>query len=115
MDRAERFYSPWSELTRQPMPNPIDINAIALADIPPIVSALMMRLIAAREEPTTVPVVPEGGDDEWLTAPEAAKFLRCSTKKLYRKAGQMACCRRNGRTLLFSKAGLTRWLARQRA
>jgi Helix-turn-helix domain len=105
------------------MPSDFDINAIALADIPPIVSALMMRLIAAREEPTTVPIAPDGGDaapgadvsNEWLTAVEAAKFLRCSPKTLYRKAEQMPCCRRNGRTLLFSKAGLTKWLARRRS
>jgi excisionase family DNA binding protein len=94
----------------------IDIDAIPLADIPPIVSALMMRLIVAREEPSTVTAIPvaEADHDEWLTVAEAAEFLRCSTKKLYRKADKMGCCRRNGRTLLFNKAGLMRWLARQR-
>jgi excisionase family DNA binding protein len=95
----------------------IDIDAIPLADIPPIVSALMMRLIVAREEPPTVTAVPiaEADHDEWLTVAETARFLRCSTRKLYRKAGTIGCCRRNGKTLLFNKAGLTKWLARQKA
>src|SRR5437016_5433988 len=92
-------------------PGLLDIASIPLADIPPIVSALMMRLIAAREEPVAMP---EAVEDEWLTAEEAAVYLRCSLKTLYRKAKKMSCCKRNGRTLLFNKAGLGRWLERQR-
>jgi excisionase family DNA binding protein len=100
------------------MPNDFDIASIPLADIPPLVSALMMRLIRVAEpaRPNAGETATNGVDDEWLTANEAAKFLRCSTKTLYRRAKQMSSCRRrNGRTLLFSKAGLAKWLTRQRA
>jgi hypothetical protein len=99
------------------MPNDLDINGIPRARIPALITALAARLLAEPEESAAAPADRSSStviDDEWLTAPEAARFLRCSTKTLYRRAEQMPCCRRNGRTLLFSKAGLTKWLARQR-
>jgi hypothetical protein len=102
----------------------VDIYAIPRNEIAALIIALAARLHEP-ETPTAPPtIVPQVDgaalwrgrqDDEWLTAPEAAKFLRCSTEKLYRKAGQMSCCRRNGRTLSFSKAGLAKWLTRQKA
>jgi excisionase family DNA binding protein len=95
--------------------------ALVPADQIPATIAIIggwLTQLAARQMPAPAPV-PQGaandGADEWLTAPEAAKLLRCSTKTLYRKAAQMPCCRRLGRTLLFSKTGLTKWLAKQRA
>jgi hypothetical protein len=86
----------------------------ALAALAAWQAQLAARLLAAPASPL-VPQTAAGSDDELLTLPEAAKFLRCSTKTLYRRAKHMSCCRRNGRAPLFSKTGLQKWLTRQKA
>ena len=93
-----------------------DINAIPRDKIAAVIAALAARLLAEPEESAPAPATTANADEQWLTALEAAEFLRCSPKTLYRRAKQMSsCCRRNGRTLLFSKAGLSKWLSRQKA
>ena len=50
--------------------------------------------------------------DRWLTSDEAASLLRVDRKWLYRRARSLPFCRRLSRKkLLFSDAGLRRWLA----
>jgi Helix-turn-helix domain len=98
---------------RLPITSPADIPRDEIAAW---LIALAARLLKPEQPPEPTPqAAADGGADEWLTAPEAAKLLRCSPKTLYRRARQMSCCRRNGRTLLFSKAGLAKWLGKQRA
>ena len=95
-----------------------DIETAAVGDIPALLVQLagLQTALAARLMAAPAPATTADADDEWLTVLEAAKFLRCSPKTLYRRAKQMSsCCRRNGRTLLFSKAGLSKWLSRQKA
>ena len=51
-------------------------------------------------------------EDRWLTSDEAASLLRVDRKWLYRRARTLPFCRRLSRKkLLFSEAGLHRWMA----
>jgi predicted DNA-binding transcriptional regulator AlpA len=52
--------------------------------------------------------------DTMLTIQEAAQRLRRSTKWLYRRARTLPFARRVGRSLVFSRAGLEKWVAKQR-
>jgi hypothetical protein len=100
------------------MPLDLDIEGIALADIPAALtrlaaaqSALAARLMMApAAAPSPAPTV-----DRMLTVEEVAERLRCSTKSIYRRAKGFPFARRNGvRGWIFSDQGLTKWLARQR-
>lgn len=54
-------------------------------------------------------------EDRWLTSDEAACVLRVDRKWLYRRARSLPFCRRLSRKkLLFSEAGLRRWMATRR-
>jgi excisionase family DNA binding protein len=94
----------------------IDLATIPRDKIAAMIAALAARLLEPEEPaPAVVPASGVPAKDTWLTAPEAAEFLRCSLKTLYRRAKRMSCCKHNGRSLLFNKAGLVRWLERQRS
>lgn len=55
-------------------------------------------------------------EHECLTASELARYLRVNRKTVYEYAGNgIIPCRRLGRRLLFSRAAIVAWLARQTA
>lgn len=102
------------------MPLDIDPAAVALCDIPATLAALaaLQTALAARlmtAEPAPSPVAP-ATVDRMLTVKELAERLRCSVKTIYRRveAGKLPFARRNGHGWLFSEAGLSKWLARQK-
>lgn len=58
---------------------------------------------------------PAADDDQMLTVDEAAKLLRRSRRWFYRRAKSLPFIRRtSARSLLVSRAGLQKWLERQR-
>lgn len=55
-------------------------------------------------------------EHECLNANELARYLRVNRKTVYEYAGNgVIPCRRLGRRLLFSRAAIVAWLARQTA
>jgi hypothetical protein len=76
-------------------------------------SALIRRIAAvARDRDGSAS---RSDEDRWLTSDEAAALLRVDRKWLYRRARSLPFCRRLSRKkLLFSEAGLRRWIATRR-
>jgi len=67
-------------------------------------------ILAARL--ATVPSV-TNGPDHLLTAQEVHERTTLSVDWLYRHKDALPFCRRVGRKVLFSEAGLTKWLAKR--
>ena len=83
----------------------------ALTALAALQSALAARLMLASPaaEPERAPA-----DDDLLDTEQAAGYLHCSAKWLYRHAKALSAKRR-GREFLWSRRALDRWLARQGA
>lgn len=92
---------------------PADQIPAALTTLAGWQTQLAARLMKA---PATAAAPQANEQDRMLTTAEAAEMLRKSTKWLYRHAETLQFARRlPGRGLLFSKAGIVKWLARQKA
>jgi hypothetical protein len=92
-----------------------DPNSIPLPDIPAAIIALSARLLA-EPAPAAASAPQADESDTLLTTAEAAVMLRRSAKWLYRHAKTLPFARQlPGGGLLFSKQGIAKWLARQRA
>jgi excisionase family DNA binding protein len=101
---------------------PLDIDpaAVALCDIPATLAAIaaLQTALAARlmTAPAAAPAPQANdGEDSMLTVEEVAAKLRCSTKKIYRLTKKVSFARTVGSGWLFSRAGLEKWLTRQKA
>jgi len=84
----------------------------ALAALAALQSALAARLMIAAPAPE--PQNTRADDDDLLDTEQAAGYLHCSAKWLYRHAKQLSAKRR-GREFLWSRRALDRWLSRQTA
>lgn len=74
--------------------------------------AAVLTALAAVGGPANAPAREPPADDHLLTADEAAARLGTSPRWLRRHAGRLPFARRLSRkTLRYSEAGLTRWLA----
>lgn len=95
-----------------------DSDSIAQAEIPAVLSALaaLQGALAARliTVPLPAPAAANDEADDLLDTEQAAAFLHCSSKWLYRHARQLSAKRR-GREFLWSRRALDRWLSRQTA
>jgi predicted DNA-binding transcriptional regulator AlpA len=79
--------------------------------------AALQTVLAARlaTVPGAVPRTDDGqGGDRLLTAREVHARTTLSVAWVYRHADALPFCRRVGRKVLFSEAGLTTWLATRR-
>jgi len=83
--------------------------------IPVLVTALMMRLLA---EPPVVVANDHGGNgkvpDETLTAEQIGKALDHSTRWVYRSARRLPFVKRVGRSLVCSRRDLEAWREKQK-
>ena len=71
--------------------------------------ATRMMSVASYENGTKRPAATES--DEWLTTDQAAVLMKVNKKWLYRHKKELPFCRRlSRRKLLFSKAGILRWI-----
>jgi hypothetical protein len=96
----------------------VDPATIPLGEIPGTIALLaaLQAQLAARL--MTAPAQPEpvSDGDQLLTVKEAATVLRRSAKWLYRRAPKLPFARHlDNRSWVFSKKGLEKWLARQKA
>jgi len=102
------------------MPGLFDIDATSIPDdqIPAAIAALAaLQTALVTRLMTRAPAEPgaQPDDDTLLTAAEAAAMLRRSPKWLYRRSRTLPFAHRlDGRSLVFSKRGLEKWLARQK-
>ncbi len=54
---------------------------------------------------------PSNGDDRWLTAEQVAELLHVDIRWVYRQTGKWTFARRlSPRKILFSEAGLRKWM-----
>jgi predicted DNA-binding transcriptional regulator AlpA len=89
-------------------------------DVPALLDALAVQEGRARvvRELLTARLSPNGAttsaDDHMLSIDEAVARLGMSRAWLYRHHGTLPFARKIGRKIVFSEAGLTRWLAKQR-
>ncbi len=116
-----------------PLPLPLralDLDSIELAEIPAMLAglaalqtSLVARLMAAppaalhQVNGARTPAGSGDGDDMLLTAAEVAAKLRRNIKFVYRHAPSWPFSRRlaESRSWVFLKAGLEKWLSRQKA
>ncbi len=97
--------------TIDPASIPADQIPAVLTAIAAVQTALAVRLMAMPAQPETA-----AADDVLLTAVEAATILRRSVKWLYRRASKLPFAHMlDNRSWVFSKRGLEKWIARQRA
>lgn len=95
----------------------VEVPAEAIPSVLSEVSAQEARLgtvkaiLAAR---LAVPGAPTSGADRLLTADQVHELTTMSVDWLYRHAGALPFARRIGRKVLFSEAGLTKWLSTRR-
>ena len=95
-----------SDVPAEAIPSVLSELATAQLAIAAAQGALVTRIAAAGDRNT------EADKDGWLTSDEAAELLRVDRKWLYRRARNLPFCRRLSRKkLLFSEAGLRRWMA----
>jgi hypothetical protein len=98
----------------------IDPATLPADQIPAVLSACaaLQAALAARLMVTApVPQGPESArpdENDLLDTEQAAAYLHCSSKWLYRRAKQLSAKRR-GREFLWSRRALDRWLSRQTA
>jgi predicted DNA-binding transcriptional regulator AlpA len=86
----------------------VPIALISAGQLEKVKAVLWARLAA----PVVPAVATNGhGADRLLTAQEVRARTTLSVAWLYRHAGALPFTRRVGRTVLFSEAGLTKWLA----
>ena len=98
----------------------LDINAVPIEDIPRVIGELEMLQVQLQARLMAAAVAPapqaDENDDEMLTTAEAAKLLRRSPRWLYRNAHRLPFVRRLSRkSMLHSKRGIERYLARRAA
>ena len=94
-----------------------------VADVPPErVPALLVQLAAVQTAlaarltsgaPSTL-LANDSGGDQLLTAEEVHRQTTVSVRWLYRHANALPFTRRVGRKVLFSSAGLAKWLSTRR-
>jgi predicted DNA-binding transcriptional regulator AlpA len=92
-----------------------DPAAIAIDDIPAAIGELeriKAMLYSRLSVPAAAAAVPE--PDRLLTADDVARQTQLSVRWLYRHADTLPFTRRVGRKVLFSSAGLAKWLASRR-
>jgi excisionase family DNA binding protein len=101
-----------------PLPN-FDPASLPAEQIPAAVAVIggWLTQLAARQMAPVAAPAPQAndGEDSMLTVEEVAAKLRCSTKKIYRLAKKVSFARKVGSGWLFSRAGLEKWLTRQKA
>jgi predicted DNA-binding transcriptional regulator AlpA len=101
-------------MSREPVTLP-DPAAVALDDIPIVLGeleCLKARLWARISAPAATSRTPD--PDQLLGAKIVAQRAGISARWLYRHADTLPFTRRIGRKVLFSSAGLTKWLASRR-
>jgi Helix-turn-helix domain len=96
-----------------------EADSIEAAQIPAVLTGLaaLQAALAARlmvASPVPEPQNTRADDDDLLDTEQAAAYLHCSSKWLYRHARQLSAKRR-GREFLWSRRALDRWLSRQTA
>lgn len=93
-----------------------DPARVPLEQIPTAIGELekCKAVLWARLTTPTTPTTNGGSEDQLLTAEDVSRQTTLSRRWLYRHADSLPFTRRVGRKVLFSSAGLTKWLATRR-
>ena len=97
-----------SRLLADPASVPPEQIPAVIGELEKAKAALWARLMSP------APVFNRGADDRLLSAQEVKAQTSLSVAWLYRHANTLPFTRRVGRKVLFSQAGLTKWLATRR-